>query len=790
MAKIIKFLVFVSFVVLSLIIVNALITAKVEKTQNGIVDNKPPIIGDNLYLSNRFTLPETNTENTFLDTITTQDELITENERYSLYLNREDVVFKVKDKTKVNDKEYIWSSALTEVLRSDSNTNYAQMMLSSFVVEYYNIDSVTGENTTNLSKLFLHEAIRGDEYYESKLHDYVSINYEIIPNGFSVKINYTVDYELNDKNNTDIMGFRAEVTLADDGLNVKIPNESIVEEKLKIAAIYVMPFLGATRLDEVPGYMVVPDGTGALVRLNDYTSLRPRQINLKYYGINSGARDIIKQPYLSDSTTLTMPVYGIVHGVNQNGFLSVIEKGDYNAELLINRSGVLNIDFNWITPRFLLRDQYNLYKVNQTVEKNHTSSDIQMKYIFLTNDDANYVGMAKSYQNYLVDKSVLHKNNLDFLPLRLEVLAIDSKKGLFGPSLQKMTTLEQINNILNDLENKDLKDLLVIIRGWNKGGMSGNSPYEINFEKKVGSKSDFEKLLMNKNHKIYLYNDYTIGYDSSKRVNKRRDVAKGLHRVQLEFLTPNKPVYQKYYYLNPNSTYNFAKDDRKGFKKYHIDNLAIDSIGKVLFSYYDDKKEFSRNTTANTYQETLELLNKNVNVSLYEPNSYMWKYTMEYLDIPMYSSQQNYFTDSIPFLQIVLKGCINYYAPFSNFFVDSKIENLIMIDYGMLPSYIITNNSTYDLKYTNANNYYSTKFLDFKDQIIYSYKITNELFKDIYDKRIDNREVIAPGVVKVTYENQVKFIINYTNKDFEYGELTIKATDFIKIGGNVDETIE
>src|SRR5690554_3441791 len=252
MAKIIKFLVFVSFVVLSLIIVNALITAKVEKTQNGIVDNKPPIIGDNLYLSNRFTLPETNTENTFLDTITTQDELITENERYSLYLNREDVVFKVKDKTKVNDKEYIWTSAITKVLRSDSNTNYAQMMLSSFVVEYFNIDSVTGDDTTNISKLFLHQATRNEEYYESQLADNVSVSYNIIPNGISVSINYTVDYELENKNKTANIGFTAEVTISKEGLVVNIPNETIIEDKLKIAAIYIMPFLGATRLNEVP----------------------------------------------------------------------------------------------------------------------------------------------------------------------------------------------------------------------------------------------------------------------------------------------------------------------------------------------------------------------------------------------------------------------------------------------------------------------------------------------------------------------------------------------------------
>ena len=39
-----------------------------------------------------------------------------------------------------------------------------------------------------------------------------------------------------------------------------------MENNIKIADIYVMPFLGATHLADTPGYMFIPDGTGALIR--------------------------------------------------------------------------------------------------------------------------------------------------------------------------------------------------------------------------------------------------------------------------------------------------------------------------------------------------------------------------------------------------------------------------------------------------------------------------------------------------------------------------------------------
>ena len=68
------------------------------------------------------------------------------------------------------------------------------------------------------------------------------------------------------------------------------------------------------------------------------------------------------------------------------------------------------------------------------------------------------------------------------------------------------------------------------------------------------------------------------------------------------------------------------------------------------------------------------MLDNNYGLSLYKPNAYMWKYTKNYFDIPMYSSQYNNYSDSVPFIQIVLKGYMNYYAPFSNFSLVHKLN--------------------------------------------------------------------------------------------------------------------
>ena len=49
----------------------------------------------------------------------------------------------------------------------------------------------------------------------------------------------------------------------------------------------------------------------------------------------------------------------------------------------------------------------------------------------------------------------------------------------------------------------------------------------------------------------------------------------------------------------------------------------------------------------------------------------------------------------------------------------------------MNPSFIITNDDTYQLKYTDANAFYSTQYKDFKQEIIDEYNLINKNLKSV-----------------------------------------------------------
>src|SRR5690606_4152460 len=87
------------------------------------------------------------------------------------------------------------------------------------------------------------------------------------------------------------------------------------------------------------------------------------------------------------------------------------------------------------------------------VQTNRNTFDIHLKYLFLSNENANYVGMANRYRQYLISKGthITKLGDLEDIPLHLDVLATENKKAWYGQEVFTMTTAIQLKAILSDL---------------------------------------------------------------------------------------------------------------------------------------------------------------------------------------------------------------------------------------------------------------------------------------------------------------------------------------------------
>ena len=83
------------------------------------------------------------------------------------------------------------------------------------------------------------------------------------------------------------------------------------------------------------------------------------------------------------------------HTQEQTGYLAIVEKGEKRASIEAQPNGVM-VNYNRCFAKFLMRDLYvqplnnsNSGTVTQP-EADRTHSDLQVRYILLSGDDANY----------------------------------------------------------------------------------------------------------------------------------------------------------------------------------------------------------------------------------------------------------------------------------------------------------------------------------------------------------------------------------------------------------------
>jgi hypothetical protein len=205
---------------------------------------------------------------------------------------------------------------------------------------------------------------------------------------------------------------------------------------------------------------------------------------------------------------------------------------------------------------------------------------------------------------------------------------------------------------------------------------------------------------------------------------------------------------------------------------YGVEQLAFNFLGNSL--YTDFTTDMSRSETIELFQNLASSID---HVAVEKPFSYLWFADVIY-DIPMYSSQQSKFSDTVPFYSLVLSGYQTTYGRSSNFFSNKTNELLRMIDYGVYPSLYITSEASYLLLNTGSNNIFTSRYDDWKSEIVSQYNFVNDALSNVTGQSYLSREVLELGVVKNTYTNHTVIYINYSGKDVSVDGLTIKAMTY------------
>ena len=626
------------------------------------------------------------------------------------------------------------------------------------------------------------------------------------------------------------------ITFTKDGkIKYHIPYKEIEDSskgkaKSKIKNVMITPFLGASggalkyynKKEEdwsevktkklTPGYVMVPDGSGALMRFKEnkakFTDYEGDVYGIDpatamYYHSEKNDAVEVKQP--------CVPVYGISHGDGtQAAFIAYATSGDeYMSVNVVPASTDKNkIKYTYAYPAFKYNAEYfqvkdqagNSYRKVQDVMNKF---DIDITYEFLSGDgkdgtpSADYVGMAKAYRDYLIKTKTLteKKSSSKDIPIRIDFLMSDSKKGVFSTQEVPVTTTDNVKNILNELLKDNVKNINTGLIGWQSSGETLAKPNSTSFSSDIGSEGDFEDLMAYFNKKkvdvSYSRDFSSINEDMTSYygVAARHLSTKYIEVDKTAILPQNVPVTE-YGYASPESSAEWLDDLYDDVGEYSK-SFTVDGISDTLVSTYSGKDDFTTPTQAiKLFQKSFNNIKKNkTKVNMVNPNQYLWKYTDRFLQSYVGTSQYVYETDTVPFLQMVLNGTMEVYAPYSNFSFYSKGDMLKMIDYNISPSFVLTKKPSYLLAATTSADYYSTEYSQYEKIINNIYNTVNDGLKDVQGYTWTDRTVLDDGVIANTYEKdgQTKtVVINYTNDKVKVKGQEINKLSAVTLEGGVE----
>ena len=592
------------------------------------------------------------------------------------------------------------------------------------------------------------------------------------------------------------ISFKFSLILHEESLQIKMDEESLSESgEYLLESLYFMPFFGAVRENTADGYMLVPDGPGALIRYDKSTKyIAP--YSQRVYGADM-ATDELKRlnnlmakranDYLTDQTQATVPIFGVSHGKNNNAFLAVIDGGEGYATVYASPAGFVT-DFNYVTARFDFRTTYlmssgngsNGITVNQ---KNPNNCIPSVSFYFLNGGDANYSGMAARYRELLKEDGTLKKSERtdENIPLRVDILGGDIKNGRITDKYVPFTTAAQAEEIRSSLEKDGIVNLTYVYSGWKKRGLNASRFDSTALSKKLGSFTSLDALRKKTEASggrfVLAANPV---FANSDQLDPKRDGILSMSKKTPYYKRDNSAAaYQETYIVKPELAVDAMKEFIGKYKDFY---LNFNGVGTAAYSDYARDKTILREKTADVFAKTLKKAKGGI--ALNNPNKYMWSVTDEYFDLPLENSQLIYETDTVPFLPMVLKGSIDYYTPYINQGYYTEDYILKMTEYGAYPSFLMMYESNESLSGTPSEDYFSICFDDWHSAAAETYKRMNEVLKKTEGREMTAHTVLRSGLVRVDYTGDLKIYINYCDEPLTADGITAAAKQCTVVGGN------
>ncbi|WP_152394178.1 DUF5696 domain-containing protein [Paenibacillus guangzhouensis] len=565
-----------------------------------------------------------------------------------------------------------------------------------------------------------------------------------------------------------------EYVLDGNELVARVPSQEIQYAKsYPIATLQVLKYFGAAH-EKKQGYMFVPDGSGALIYLNN-NKKNTEPYDMPVYGPD-GTFDVKERIQTNEVTR--MPVFGMKQ--NDHAMIGVIEAGDGLSSITADISG-RNDSYNTIASKFNLvsMDFYTLTSGTKSssvpmFQTKPYAGDYTVRYGFLSGSKANYSGMAGVYRDYLVKKYDMKKLEAKAeAPLVLEVEgAFQKQKSFLGvpyQSTESLTTFDEARELLSTLKEKGVQQVDMRYVGWFNGGIRHTSPTSVKAVGALGGNGDFRKLVdYAKQENIGLYPDVAF----QAKYKGSSDAATFLDGQKASIYQYDPVMYVKdtlkfsHYLLSPAVLGETVDRFASKYATYDVPGVSLRDLGNELHSDFAKDQSVNRQEALQIAEEQVAKLKQQTkNVMVDGGNVYTLPSANVIVNAPIRSSQLNITDEDIPFYQMALHGYVDLAgAPMNaQHATDPRIPLLRAMETGSNLFYQWYAADASVIKDSDYNGLYGLHYQDWMDQAVANYQEVKSQLGAVRHQTITGHRKLAEGVVETTFEQGTRVIINYNN---------------------------
>ena len=594
-------------------------------------------------------------------------------------------------------------------------------------------------------------------------------------------------------------------TLKGDAVECSVPPELIQERGGgMIYRIQLLPYMAAAGTDET-GYMVVPNGSGSLIRFNN-----GKQQNAVYSQYVYDM-DLVDAEYTKTQTTqsVRLPLFAICR--ENSAVLATIESGKTFANISADVSG-RNNSYNNVYASFILRgdEKLAMFGAGETadlpiVEDDFYFEALTVRYTLLPKEQASYSGVAAYYRDRLIAEGVLTPMEAGGeVPFYYDVIGgIKETAHTLGVQhlrINAMTTFDQAAQMADQLKAKGVTSQVMNFQGWMNGGYYHDVPDKVKVLRQLGGKKDLESLsaymqdlggqfyadvalqnvtfiskryMVNEETSRYYGAGYAVSLGEVNPTNLRRTSGMGYRENLYNLLSPKFLPWYVEHFIS-------ATQD------YDLYGISLRDLGQELHADKRRTNVINREEALMIVQAQLDALQATGrSLMISGGNEYALEGVSHVIGAPMTATEYFITDEAVPLYQMVVHGCVDYAGHAINTVVsdDPRQDLLKLVEYGASPRYIFTWESATEMKYTGMNKFYATTFSEWADDAARSYQYVAGALNPVHGAQMVQHESLTEALKRVSYSNGVVIYVNYGAEDAQAEGLTIPAKDYLVIGG-------